>query len=341
MREILVVAEYDRKDITGLTKEMLGVGRRFARETGASLTSLVLGAGYDHLTDALASYGAEVVYLGAHADFNHYNGELYLATVESLIRKQQPEFVLCGMTANGRDLGTRLAARLRTVFIAGCGDISWRGAGEAAVTRFRFDGFGQELVTLKNPQAVILGIPPDIQGIEKPAAASPRIVSIDRVCPSPLRVHHVDTYVSDPGEIDLAEADLVLAGGNGMGDQETFALLQQAADLMGGSLGGSRVAQDKGWIPPERMIGATGKVLRARVYLAWGIEGAVQHRMGIKDCQKVIAVNKNPRAEIIQAADLAVIGDVREILPAFVKQLGEYLPKREEGLVEHEREKAI
>jgi electron transfer flavoprotein alpha subunit len=137
----------------------------------------------------------------------------------------------------------------------------------------------------------------------------------------------LDTYVSDPGEIDLSEADLVIAGGNGMGSEETFNLLREAASLMGASLGGTRVAVDHGWIPHYRMIGATGKIIRARVYIAMGISGAVQHMIGTKGCQTVIAVNQNPQAEIMQAADLAIIGDVKEILPVLIQLLKDHEKK--------------
>lgn len=322
MKEILVIAEYDRKDISDLTKEILGLGRSVARETGALLAAVILGEGYGHLGEVLASYGADRIYTAKHKAPGHDHNEIYIHILDPLIRQKQPALVLCGMTADGRDLASRLAARLKTVFIAGCTHIAVQAGGKTAVTRYTYGGFGQEMVTIQNPAPVILGITPESRGIEAPRV-SPDFHTelIDAALPDQTKVTHVDTYRSDPGEIDLTEADVVLAGGNGLGSRETFHTLREAGTLMGAAVGGSRVALDKGWISHDRMIGATGKVLRARVYLAFGISGAVQHRMGTKDCQTVIAVNKNPQAEMMQEADLAVVGDVQEILPAFLAQL--------------------
>ncbi|MEL7563604.1 MAG: electron transfer flavoprotein subunit alpha/FixB family protein [Dehalobacterium sp.] len=327
MKEILVIAEYDRKDITDLTKEVLGVGKKLAQETGALLSAVVLGNEYDHLGEVLSSFGASVVYLGKYKELNRYNSEIYVGTLEHLIKQKQPELVLCGMTVNGRDLGTRLAARIKTVFIAGCAYVSLNGNGEIEVIRFKLEGKGQDLVTLRNSTTTILGITPEIRGINETTNPHPDFKTelIDVILPEKAVLKHVNTYVSDPGEIDLSEADVVIAGGNGLGSQEIFNLLQEAGALIGASVGGSRVALDKGWISHDRMIGATGKVIRAKVYLALGISGAVQHMMGIKDCQTVIAINKNSRAEMMQAADLAIVGDVRELLPALVLQLRDYV----------------
>lgn len=328
MKEILVIAEYDKKDITDLTKEILGMGKNFTQETGALLTAVVLGEEYDHLAEVLSSYGADVVYFAKHKELDHYNSEIYLSTLEHLIKKKQPDLVLGGMTVNGRDLGSQIAARLKTVFISGSAGFTENELGEIEVTRLKLAGQGQEVVTIKKHTTVILGMTPETRGIREPDVAPIfKTELIDLVLPLKPKVRHVDTYVSDPGEIDLTEADVVIAGGNGMGSQETFSLLQEAGALIGASVGGSRVALDKGWISHDRMIGATGKMIRARVYLAFGISGAVQHIMGTKGCQTVIAINKNPRAEMMQVADLAVVGDIKEILPALVGQLREHVKK--------------
>ena len=342
MKEILVIVEFNKQDITDLTKEILGVGKDYAQKRHATLSAVILGERYCHLVDVISSFGADCVYVGKHKEFNNYNSELYLSTLDNLIKKHRPELVLCGMTANGRDIGTRLAARLRTVFLSGCTSISINAHEELEVTRLRYEGFGQELVTIKKPTTIILGIPPEIKGIEEPVVRKQQTTElIDLVFPPRLKVRHINSYVANPGDIDLPEADVVIAGGNGMGDQETFDLLQEVGGLIGAPVGGSRVALDKGWIPTKRMIGVTGKVIRSRVYLALGISGAVQHLMGIKGCKALIAVNKNPRAEIMQVADMAVIGDIKEILPALIEQLQDYRPKAEVGLVDNETKNEI
>ncbi len=325
MKEILIIAEYDKKDITDLTKEIVGAGKKFAQETGALLSAVVLGEEYDHLGEVLASYGADLVYLGKDQALNNYNNEMFLTVLTNLIINKQPDVILCGMSVNGRELGSSLAARLKTVFISGVMGLGQNKAKELEVIKFKWEGKAQERINIKSPLPVILGFTPEFRGIEMPSrTADFKTELIDVLLPEKVKTRHVDTYVSDPGEVDLSEADVIIAGGNGMGSGDTFNLLKEAAALMGASLGGSRVALDKGWIPHNRMIGATGKIIRARVYLAMGISGAVQHMMGTKGCQTVIAVNQNPRAEMMQGADLAVVGDVKEILPALIQQLKEH-----------------
>jgi len=325
MKEILIIAEYDKKDITDLTKEIVGAGKKFAQETGVLLSAVVLGEEYDHLGEVLASYGADLVYLGKDQALNNYNNEMFLTVLTNLIINKQPDVILCGMSVNGRELGSSLAARLKTVFISGVMGLGQNKAKELEVIRFKWEGKAQERINIKSPLPVILGFTPEFRGIEMPSrTADFKTELIDVLLPEKVKTRHVNTYVSDPGEVDLSEADLIIAGGNGMGSGDTFNLLKEAAALMGASLGGSRVALDKGWIPHNRMIGATGKIIRARVYLAMGISGAVQHMMGTKGCETVIAVNQNPRAEMMQAADLAVVGDVKEILPALIQQLKEH-----------------
>lgn len=328
MKGILVIAELESGEISNLTKEMLSAGKKLSCKMENNLGAAVLGDVNNQHVETLAAHGADIVFVGNHEVLKHFNSEIYLRTLENLIRLEQPRLVLCAMSANGREIGSRLAARLGSAFLPGCMAVNINQDGKIEAVRLGFGGSRLDLVTINNSQTVILGIPPEINGIEEPIySAVPNKVEIDLVLPPRLNINHIDTLISDPGDIDLTEADVIIAGGNGMGNKETFALLQEAADIIGAPVGGSRVALDKGWIPAERMIGATGKVIRAKVYLAWGIAGAIQHTIGITGCEKVIAVNKNSRAEIMQTADLAVVGDVREILPELVNQLREYTSK--------------
>jgi electron transfer flavoprotein alpha subunit len=168
MKEILVIAEYDKKDITDLTKEIVGVGKKFAQETGALLSAVIFGEEYHHLGEILASYGTDLVYLGKDQALNHYNSDIYLNTLMNLIEQKQPDVILCGMSVNGRELGSRLAARLKTVFISGVMSLEQNEMKELEAIRFKWGGRGQEKVTVKSPLPVILGLAPEVRGIETP-----------------------------------------------------------------------------------------------------------------------------------------------------------------------------
>jgi len=337
MKEILLIAEYGQNELTDLSKETLGVAGEFADACGLSLAAVAFGNGYDQLAGDLASFGAARVYRGEAPA--HYNGEVLLPALENLIRQIQPELIVGSMSVNGRELMARLACRLQVPFVPGCTGIGKNPSGETVVVRGFYGGRGQAAVILKQPGMAILGFAPGSRGIgAAKTAASPPTETIEMIQPGNVKVEHLDLFLADPDEIDLGEADLVIAGGNGMADEAGFQLLRQVAADLQAAVGGSRLAVDKGWIPAERMVGATGKVIRSDVYIACGISGAVQHMMGIRDCRTVIAVNKNPRAEIMQAADLAVIGNVREILPALIHELRDYRPKMEAGRSEDEKE---
>lgn len=324
MKEILVLIEYDKQDLTELTKEILGMGREFAEANNIPLSGVILGGEYNHLADTVASYGVKIVYTGVDQALNHYQNEIYVDTLTNLITKKKPRLILCGMSANGRELGSRLAARLKTMFLTGVMDIKVNKESLLEITRLKWGGQGQERVTIKSDQPIVLGMAAETRGIEKPMMVPPyQKELIDPVLPKKNNIRHLKSYISEPEEIDLTEADVIIAGGNGISKETTFNLLREVGRLIGAPVGGSRVVLDKGWIPHSRMIGATGKIIRPRVYLAFGISGAIQHMIGVKDVKTLIAINKNPQAEIMQSSDLAVISDAHETLSSLVSQLKE------------------
>jgi len=152
---------------------------------------------------------------------------------------------------------------------------------------------------------------------------NPEVIQVEDQVTSHPYSRVLDFIPADPATIDLTEAEIIVAGGRGVGSAENFSLLQELADLLGGSLGGSRVAVDYGWISSNRQIGQTGKIVAPRLYIACGISGAIQHQMGIKDAQKIVAINIDRNAPIFKIADVKIIGDLREVIPAVCRQLRE------------------
>ncbi|MCK4580445.1 MAG: electron transfer flavoprotein subunit alpha/FixB family protein, partial [Dehalococcoidia bacterium] len=315
-----------------LSRELLGVARTVAQAQGSRTCAVLLGKENGGLVQELAHYYADLVYLGDSDKFENYNSEIFVDTMETLVHDYQPQLVICGMTANGRDLAACLAARLRTLFVPACVSLRSFEDGRFEVTRLENNGLAQGSDMVETDSTLILAFPPETRGIDSPDPyRKAEVVAVEPVVRGQLRVRHMEILASDYRTIDLSEADIVVSGGHGMDDQESFDLLWGLGELVRAPVAGSRVAVDKGWIPVERMVGASGKILRSNLYLALGISGAIQHITGIKDCKTVIAVNNNPRAEIMQMADLAVVGNQHEILPVLIERLRSHLQEKQKG----------
>ena len=328
--DIWIVAECIQDEVSDLSRELLGLGKTIAEAQGNRTCAVLLGKEKGGLVPELAHYGADLVYLGDCEEFENYNPETFADTMENLVHEYQPQLVISGMTADGRDLAARLAARLRTLFVPACVSLRSFNDGRFEVTRLENNGLSQGSALVEADSTLILAFPPETRGIDSPdPSREAEVVAVEPVVRGQLRVRHVDTLASDYRAIDLSESDIVVSGGHGMDDQKSFDLLWKLGELMRAPVGGSRVAVDKGWIPVERMVGASGKMLRSNLYLAFGISGAIQHIAGMKDCKTVIAVNNNSRAEIMQIADLAVVGNQHEILPVLIERLRSHLQENQ------------
>ncbi len=323
-KDIWIVSENNENEITDLTKELLGIGKSLKKESDGLVCVILFGMGENILTDQLTEYGADRIYWVKDKGLSDYNSEKYLNNLEHLVKKENPRLLLLGMTYNGRELGAQLSARLKTYFIPGCISATVIDENHIEAVRWFCNGEAQLQTVVESDATVVLGIPPDTRGIDQQRfSGKSKIINVSSVQKDESRIKHLNYTASDFHEIDLTEADIVISGGNGIGDRQTYDQLWELGELMESPVGGSRLAQDKGWITDDRMVGASGKIIRARLYLAFGISGAIQHVMGIKDCKNVVAINTEPNAEIMKMADLAVIADVHDVLPALIQKFRE------------------
>lgn len=322
-REIWVVAEYEGEELTALTKELLGTAQA-ARGRDQKVSAVLPGSGLEALVEQLSGYGAHRVYVCAAGEFEHYNGDVYVSAFAEMITKYNPLLVICGMTANGRDLAGRLSARLKSPFLPACISLKPVAEDRFEVKRLLLNGTAVLTEAAGGGKTAVLAFTPGARGIPEPEFNRPaEVVAVAPAQPAESGVRHLGIRASGFREVDLAEADILVSGGNGLGNEELFGKLRELGELLGAPVGGSRVAVDKGWLSRERMVGVSGKTFTGRLCLAFGISGAIQHTMGIRDCGTIVAVNRDPRAPIFKNADLAVVGDVRQILPLLVERLKE------------------
>jgi electron transfer flavoprotein alpha subunit len=325
--DVFVVVEQDRGELRDVTLEMLGDARMLADRLSAKVWALVLGAGWASMPDwvesALPAHGADGVLLLEHELLEPYVTEAHVQAIVDACGRSSPAILMLAASRNGQDLAPRLAARLRVPFASGC--ISFRLTSEGIFTATRpvCAGKAQETLALQGAQLYVVTLRPGVAGVGRPVAG--RRAEIRRMVPEldpakmPVRV--TAFMPADPSTIDLSEAEVVVAGGRGVGGAEGWRRIEELADALGAALGASRVAVDRGWAPFERLVGQTGKTVHAKLYVACGISGASQHVQGMKDSEVIVAINTDKGAPILKLAHLGVVGDLSRVIPALIDRV--------------------
>jgi len=291
-----------------------------ARSLGDT-TAISLGPGAKKAAAALGSYGAKKVYVHEDPAFRDVLATPAVDLLARLIEKDNPDIVLFGMTYDGRDVASRLSARLGTALIANATDVSTSDGGFKVINPV----FGGSLLVTTVPKAA----PPTLVLIRakaitaEPRDAGPPQVEIltdpvDLSKPVARVLRREKEKASGPR---LEDAPIIVSGGRGLGAPENFKMLDELASELGAAVGASRAVVDAGWKPYSFQIGQTGKTVKPSVYIAVGISGAMQHTVGMKGAKAIIAINKDPEAPIFKLADLGVIGDVHKVVPQLIEEI--------------------
>ena len=324
-RHVWVFIEYEHGAIHPVSLELLGEGRKLAGKLGCDVAGVLLGGDKAMLIEAAGTafaHGADVIYLCADPLLTHYRNEPYTRGMTALVNTYKPEILLLGATVLGRDLAGSVATTLLTGLTADCTELAIDDERSLAATRPTFGG--SLLCTIHT-----LNFRPQM------ATVRPRVMALPKADPTRtgrivehalnLREEDIATKVlrflpdRDSDKAQLAYADIVVAGGLGLRSVENFQLVRALADVLGGEWGGSRPLVQKGWITADRQIGQTGKTIRPRLYIAAGISGAIQHRVGVEGAEMILAINTDPNAPIFDFAHLGVVADATEILPALTE----------------------
>ncbi|HUP94384.1 MAG TPA: electron transfer flavoprotein subunit alpha/FixB family protein [Burkholderiales bacterium] len=308
---VLVIAETRSGEVTPLTLELLGLARELAGPLEGAVAAALVGADPQN-ADTLIAYGADRVYVCGNRDATQYGGDVWVPMLEELARKTSPSALLCGHTPVGADLAPRLAFRLRSAVAMGCIEVKC-GSGKLFFTRPCYGGNVRETVSFTTSPAVATVK----AGVGTPAADAARKGEIVQVAAEPLkgRARVIAREVETAGK-RLEDAKIVIAGGRGLEGAEGFRVLETLADVLGGSVGSSRVPCDLGWCPPSWQIGLTGKTVTPDLYFAVGISGAGHHMAGCGNAKTIVAINTDPEAAIFREARFGLVGDYRKIVPA-------------------------
>jgi electron transfer flavoprotein alpha subunit len=305
--------------------ELLGVGKTLARDLGVELAAFVLGSKIGNLAEEAFAYGADKVYLIDDPLLAQYLTETYLKGTISLVQKYRPEIVLMGATGLGRDLAGAVATELKTGLTADCTGLAIdRKRRLLEQTRPAFGGNIMATIMTEKVRPQMASVRPHVMpkpemqpGRTGPIITEPFLVAENQIQSAVLEVIPLLT----DGSVNIGGAPVIVSGGRGMLNADSFKMLFDLAELLGGVVGCSRSAVDAGWVPHERQVGQTGKTVRPKLYIACGISGAIQHLVGMQDAEHIIAINKDKNAPIFEVAHLGIVGDVFEVIPALIDKL--------------------
>jgi len=303
--------------------EIIGAGRKVAAADD-KVVAVLVGKDLDEPCKSAVAFGADQVITVSGDAYADYSVEGYTYALKELVEKYKPTAFLFGATSNGRDLAPRLAARLKTGCAADCTDIELGANGVIQWTRPVYSGRYLSTVETTEARPQIGTIRPGIFKRGEPdTGRSVDVVNEDIALPADVVRTILIEKVAEAAEgmVKLEEAEVIVAGGRGLGGEENFALLKELADLLGGVVGASRAAVDAGWIHHGHQVGQTGKTVGPKLYIACGISGAIQHLAGMTGSDVIIAINRDGDAPIFEIADYGVVGDLKAVVPALTAEI--------------------
>lgn len=326
---VWVWVEQFQREASSISWEMVGKGRKLADQNETTLTACVLGHDVEHIARQAIAYGADRVFWVDDPSLAVYRTRPYAATLVNLVRQYKPEIFLLGASSRGRDLAGSVATELYTGLTADCTGLDIDP--ETSLLRQTRPAFGGNIMATiicpnYRPQMATVRH----RVFEMPVPDETRqgqIISIDPIMGEDEVTTKVVHFITEQGEVNLADAKIIVSGGRGVGGPEGFAPIRQLAEVLGGAVGASRAAVDAGWIPYAHQVGQTGRTVRPDLYIACGISGAVQHLAGMGTAKVIVAINKDPEAPIFTVADYGIVGDLFQVVPALTEQFRKKLHK--------------
>ncbi|MCI9073107.1 MAG: electron transfer flavoprotein subunit alpha/FixB family protein [Lachnospiraceae bacterium] len=326
---VYVFAQQVDNEISGIAYELLGKGKELAASLETEVVAVLIGYQVKDLADKLAEYGADKVIVVDAPELQVYRTEPYAHALSSVINQYKPEIVLVGATAIGRDLGPTVSARVATGLTADCtvleiGDFPLNPIpgqeqkhNQLLMTRPAFGGNTIATIACPDNRPQMATVRPGVMQKIDPIVGAKAVVEEYNPGFTPnnryVTIKEVVKAVSDT--VDIMDAKVLVSGGRGVGSPENFKILEELAEVLGGTVSCSRAVVDSGWKPKDLQVGQTGKTVRPQIYFAIGISGAIQHVAGMEESDIIVAINKDEDAPIFDVADYGVVGDLNKIVP--------------------------
>ena len=321
---IWVLAEQREGELLNVSIELIGEARKLAKKKDANVTAVLVGNNLSEQAKTLINRGADKVFLLENKELENYRTEPYTQVISDLIKEEKPEIVLLGATNNGRDLGPRLAARLDTGLTADCTELDIDSEEEILLqTRPAFGGNLMATIVCPEHRPQMATVRPGVMmELEEDSNRTGEIIKIEPEIEEKNIITKIKDIIKEPkASINLESANIIVAGGRGVGCPENFSLIEELAKTVDGEVGASRAVVDEGWIQKEHQVGQTGKTVKPTLYIACGISGAIQHKAGMQNSDYIIAINKDPEAPIFDICDYGIVGDLKEIIPELIDEI--------------------
>jgi len=323
-RGIWIFAEQRDGEIMPVAYELLSIGRKLANVLGVELSALLFGNDLREKTETMLNYDLDKVYLVEHPLLASYRTGPYTRAMVELATQKCPEIILIGATSIGRDLAPRVATRLKTGLTADCTGLEIENETRNLVqTRPALGGNIMASIISPHHRPQMATVRPRVMKKAKPDGKKKgRVIEVNPDFTHEDKMVEVVKVIKEEREVeDLQEAEIIVSGGRGLGKAENFSLIRKLAHLLGGAVGASRAVVDAGWIPSYHQVGQTGKTVQPKLYIACGISGAVQHQVGMRNSEVIVAINKDPNAPIFDIATYGIVDDLHKFLPVFIEKL--------------------
>lgn len=319
--EIWVFAEQQEGRVRKVTFEILSAAFEFSKKTGSQVVGILLGSGLQEAVKSLTPY-ADKIYLMDDPSLASYNSDSYLINMAPVIKEHLPSVLLGGATSTGKDLFPRLAMHLRTGYAPDCTSLNIEEDGKLVAKRPFYGGkvFAEMAFSEARPQMATVRNNTFLvnENLKKSAQVIPMPADTDLTA---LKKKVIGLERGAGTKLDITEAEIVVAAGRGIKAPENFKIIEELADVLNASVGTTRATVDEGWRDLKDQIGKSGKNISAKLYMAFGISGAIHHILGIGTCKTVVAVDTDPNALIFNYADYGIIGDLFQIVPALTEEL--------------------
>ncbi|MHC1748754.1 MAG: FAD-binding protein [Cellulosilyticaceae bacterium] len=323
-KDVWVFAEQRSHEIMPMVFELLGEGKKLASHVEANLCAILLGSHTEEMVKTLHAYGADKVYVADDTRLEQFTTDAYANIISEAIEQYKPEIVLMGATHIGRDLAPRIAAKVGTGLTADCTALEIdKEDKKLKQTRPAFGGNLMATIICPHHRPQMSTVRPGV--MDKAVYDATRngdIIKLNlKLKDSDIRTKVLEIVKAVGENIPLTEAEVIIAGGKGLGNADGFQLLKKLANKMGGVIASSRACVDEGWIEHAYQVGQTGTTVKPKIYFACGISGAIQHITGMKTSDIIIAINKNENAPIFEVADYGIVGDLYVVIPAIIEAL--------------------
>ncbi|WP_308008213.1 electron transfer flavoprotein subunit alpha/FixB family protein [uncultured Fusobacterium sp.] len=322
--DIWVIGEQREGKTHTVTIELIGEGRKLADKLKKKLIVVLAGNNIENNVNELLHYGVDKVYYLKHELLKHFSTEGITKAVTDLILEKKPEIVLVGATSLGRDIAPRIAGRIGTGLTADCTSLEIDLTDNKILqTRPAFGGNLMATIICPKNRPQMSTVRPGV--MEKAKYSEEIRGEVEEIIPfletNLIRTKLLQIIPLKKNEVNLTEAQIIVAGGRGLKSEKGFTVLKELADKLGGEIAASRAAVDSGWIDPHHQVGQTGTTVRPVIYIACGISGAIQHLAGMNESKYIIAINKDINAPIFKVCDYGIVGDLYEVIPNMIKWL--------------------